>query len=235
MYDYWFTQFDFPDENGKPYRSSGGAMVWNEQLKKKIPKDWKVSPFNSMLNILKDGTHNPPKRVENGVPLLTGTMFDDSFLDYSKATYITQDDYDTIHSQYAPQEGDIIITKIGTIGNVNYLRKIDIPIAIHCNSALLRFKPDYDSSYSLFMCKSATFQKRLEFAKGQSVQAFVSLDRIGSILVEVPTPNVTKQFNENTKEMLDAMINISLENKHLTYLRDWLLPMLMNGQATISD
>ncbi len=85
------------------------------------------------------------------------------------------------------------------------------------------------------MCKSATFQKRLEFAKGQSVQAFVSLDRIGSILVEVPTPNVTKQFNENTKEMLDAMINISLENKHLTYLRDWLLSMLMNGQATISD
>ena len=235
MYDYWFTQFDFPDENGKPYRSSGGAMVWNEQLRKEIPKGWKASKFNSILDILKDGTHNPPKRVENGIPLLTGTMFEDCFLDYSKATFITKNDYEAIHSQYAPQAGDIIITKIGTIGNVNYLREIDIPIAIHCNSALLRFKADYDSTYSLFMCKSQTFQKRLEFAKGQSVQAFVSLDRIGSILVEIPPSDITKMFNQKTEKMLKALINISLENSRLIALRDWLLPMLMNGQATIAD
>ena len=235
LYDYWFTQFDFPDENGKPYRASGGAMVWNEQLRKEIPKGWEVSNFSSILEILKDGTHNPPKRVENGIPLLTGTMFEDCFLDYSKATFITKNDYETIHSQYAPQAGDIIITKIGTIGNINYLREIDIPIAIHCNSALLRFKYDYNSTYSLFMCKSQSFQKRLEFAKGQSVQAFVSLDRIGSILVEIPPSDITKMFNQRTKEMLEAMINISLENRQLIAIRDWLLPILMNGQATIAD
>ena len=51
LYDYWFTQFDFPDENGKPYRSSGGEMVWNDQLKREIPKGWNVGQLSDIANI----------------------------------------------------------------------------------------------------------------------------------------------------------------------------------------
>lgn len=235
IYDYWFTQFDFPDENGKPYRSSGGKMVWNEELKRGIPEGWEANRFDSILEILKDGTHNPPQRVENGIALLTGTMFGETFLDYSKATYVTEKDYSAIHSQYQPVEGDIIITKIGTLGNVNYLRKHDIPLTIHCNSALLHFNANYNKAFSLFLCKSELFQNRLKAVKGQSIQEFVSLEKIGSILIEIPTVNIVKKYNDIVYPMLKKMINVSIENQQLASLRDWLLPMLMNGQVGFKE
>lgn len=186
IYDYWFLQFDFPDENGRPYKSSGGKMVWNEELKREIPEGWKVLKMSEFLDVLKDGTHNPPKRVAQGVPLLTGQMFGQDFLNYSKSTNISQKDYEAIHLTYQPRKGDVILTKIGTIGNVNILRDEDIPIAIHCNSALLRYKKGYDGPFGYFMTKSKLFLARLKSVKGQSIQEFVSLDRIGSILMEQP-------------------------------------------------
>lgn len=233
LYDYWFVQFDFPDENGKPYKSSGGKMVWNEELKRGIPDGWKVKPLSKVLCLLRDGTHNPPKRIDSGIPLLTGTMFGDYFLDYSQATYITEDDYYTIHKQYKPNAGDIVITKIGTLGNVNYLRDKDIPIAIHCNSALLRFPDDYCGMFAFQYCKSKEFFARLKAAKGQSVQEFCSLDSIGSILMLVPDHKLTARYNDNMKSVLNQMINTQSENQELASLRDFLLPMLMNGQVKV--
>ena len=233
LYNYWFVQFDFPDENGKPYKSSGGKMVWNEELKREIPDGWKVKPLSKVLCLLRDGTHNPPKRIDSGIPLLTGTMFGDYFLDYSQATYITEDDYYTIHKQYKPNAGDIVITKIGTLGNVNYLRDKDIPIAIHCNSALLRFPDDYCGMFAFQYCKSKEFFARLKAAKGQSVQEFCSLDSIGSILMLVPDHKLTARYNDNMKSVLNQMINTQSENQELASLRDFLLPMLMNGQVKV--
>ena len=233
LYDYWFVQFDFPDENGKPYKSSGGKMVWNEELKREIPDGWEVKPLSKVLCLLRDGTHNPPKRIDSGIPLLTGTMFGDYFLDYSQATYITEDDYYTIHKQYKPNAGDIVITKIGTLGNVNYLRDKDIPIAIHCNSALLRFPDDYCGMFAFQYCKSKEFFARLKAAKGQSVQEFCSLDSIGSILMLVPDHKLTARYNDNMKSVLNQMINTQSENQELASLRDFLLPMLMNGQVKV--
>jgi len=233
LYDYWFVQFDFPDENGKPYRTSGGAMEWCQELGREVPKGWKVKQLNEILILLKDGTHNPPKRIKSGIPLLTGTMFGNLFLDYSQATYISSEDYRTIHSQYAPQANDIVLTKIGTLGNVNYLRNIDLPIAIHCNSALLRF-PEYMSGmFSVMYCKSDEFFKRLKAAKGQSVQEFCSLERIGSLKILVPHLETIITYNSKTKAILTELERISLENNELIRIRDWLLPMLMNGQAQV--
>ena len=166
LYDYWFVQFDFPNADGKPYKSTGGKMVWNEELKREIPEGWEVKKLGEILILLKDGTHNPPKRQEKGIPLLTGTMFGNNFLDYDKATYISEADYKIIHSQYEPHENDVIITKIGTLGNVNLLRNIDIPVAIHCNSALLRFDMALGVYYPFSYCKSDLFKMRLKAIKG---------------------------------------------------------------------
>ena len=91
------------------------------------------------LCLLKDGTHNPPTRVEKGIPLITGQTIDNGFIVYDKMTYIKESDYKKIHKKYAPAKNDLIITKIGTLGKVAVLRGQDIPIALHCNSALLRF------------------------------------------------------------------------------------------------
>lgn len=58
IYDYWFVQFDFPNENGKPYKSSGGKMVWNEELKREIPEGWEVKPISSFINVICGVTYN---------------------------------------------------------------------------------------------------------------------------------------------------------------------------------
>ncbi len=233
LYDYWFVQFDYPDKNGKPYKTSGGKMVWNEVLKREIPEGWEVKKLGEVVELLKDGTHNPPSRVENGIALLTGTMFGENFLDYTKATYIAKEDYFIIHSKYEPLENDIIITKIGTLGNINILRDIDIPIAIHCNSALLRFQNTFGFYYPFFFCKSALFQLRLKSVKGQSIQEFASLDKIASILCEIPKDEILISFNKTVKPIMKQMIRISKEIKKLTDLRDRLLPLLMNGQVEV--
>ena len=235
LYDYWFVQFDFPDENGKPYKSSGGKMVYNETLKREIPEGWKVINLSETLEILKDGTHNPPKRLEQGVSLLTGYMFGDNFLDYTKATYISEKEYQSIHSTYKPQEGDIVITKIGTVGKVNILTGQDIPLAIHCNSALLRYKRPYNGLYAYWYTKSDLFKMRLFSKIGHSIQQFVNLENIGSILFEAPNENIVSKFNITMKPMYDKMVSIRNENLRLTSLRDFLLPMLMNGQVTIKN
>ncbi len=233
LYDYWFVQYDFPDKNGHPYKTTGGPMTYNPTLKREIPAGWKVKKLGESVEILKDGTHNPPLRVDNGIPLLTGTMFGDNFLDYTKATYISREDYLAIHSKYQPLENDIIITKIGTLGNVNILRDTDIPIAIHCNSALLRFKKFFGSYYPFFFCKSDLFQLRLKSVKGQSIQEFASLDKIASVLCEIPKEEILNSFNKTVEPIMRQLIRTSKEITCLTTLRDKLLPLLMNGQVVV--
>ena len=233
LYDYWFVQFDFPDENGRPYKSSGGKMVWNETLKREIPEGWEVKRLGDVLSILKDGTHNPPKRLSTGIPLLTGTMFGNNFLNYENATYISKCDYDIIHTTYQPQANDLIITKIGTLGNVNILRKQDIPIAIHCNSALIRFPNNYGISFPFYFLKSNLFLRRLKSVKGQSIQEFASLESISTINMEIPNQTTINLFNSKVNSMLEHEEQLYNEIFYLTALRERLLPLLMNGQVEV--
>lgn len=235
IYDYWFLQYEFPNEEGKPYKSSGGKMVFNEELKKEIPEGWTVEKLEDMLEILKDGTHNPPKRIEYGIPLLTGTMFGKNFLDYKEATYISKDDYEKIHATYAPKENDLIITKIGTLGNVNYITKEDIPLAIHCNSALLRFKKQYKSVFPFLLLKSDEFQLRMKALKGKSIQEFISLNKLGSIVCLIPDTHKIERFENYLNGIFEKMKAIRKENEELTKLRDELLPLLMNGQVGFKE
>ena len=235
IYDYWFLQFEFPNEEGKPYKSSGGKMVWCEELKREIPEGWEACKLKDEALLIKDGTHNPPKRVMTGIPLLTGTMFGNCFLEYGKATYVSETDYHSIHSQYQPAEDDIVITKIGTIGNVNMLTKRDIPITIHCNSAIIRMKDLYKKAFQVCLFKSDEFQKRLRAVKGRSIQEFISLDKISNVLFLKPNQSIVKKFNELCNIYIQEMSVLQQQNDNLIALRDFLLPMLMNGQVTFKD
>lgn len=235
LYDHWFVQFDFPNTHKKPYKASGGELSFNKLIKRSIPVDWNVVKLCDLLKYLKDGTHNPPKRVDNGVPLLTGNMFGKNFLNYEKATYISEENYRQIHTTYQPAMGDIVLTKIGTIGNINLLRKSDIPIAIHCNSALLRFKEPFSGAFGFCLMKSQLLQKRMLHAKGQSIQEFISLDGLGNLLVEIPNKETIDMFNKYTAHAIQLLEQLSDRISIAQHLRDWLLPMLMNGQITVEQ
>ena len=112
LYDYWFVQFDFPDENGKPYKSNGGAMVWNDKLKREIPTSFDVKSLSEIIEV-KDGTHDSPKPQDNGYFLLTSKHLTERGLDYASAYKITKEDYESINKRSKVDTNDILFSMIG--------------------------------------------------------------------------------------------------------------------------
>lgn len=174
-----------------------GLVLLNKIYKKSLYIESKII---NEVSILKDGTHNPPKRVKVGVPLLTGQNIENGFINHSNISYITKNDYKKIHSKYAPMKNDLVITKIGTLGKVGILREQDIPLAIHCNSALLRFN-SITPSVGFFILNSQDFSDEFHSHKNQTVQEFINLEQIGNLKIKIPTSN----YNEIFKIILDKI------------------------------
>lgn len=149
LYDYWFVQFDFPDKNGKPYKSSGGKMVWNEKLKREIPEGWFASNICNIADILSGGT--PSKAVaeywENGeIPFFGPTDCNGNVFQLETADHITQEGLNHCSSSLF-EEGTIIITARGSIGK---LVVVGTPMAMNQSCyALQSKKREYEYLYFL--------------------------------------------------------------------------------------
>ena len=181
-----------------------------------IQNRYSVSRLIDCLSLLKDGTHNPPQRIEKGIPLITGQTIENGFIDYSKMTYIKESDYEKIHSRYAPQVNDLLITKIGTLGKVAILREQDIPITVHCNSALLRFNT-LSPAVAFFILQSDEFQNEFHQKKNRTVQEFINLEQIGNLSIMIP---ILTQVEETLFDLLlNAISNIDKENAKLKELK----------------
>lgn len=192
--------------------------------------------LGDILTLLKDGTHNPPKRLEKGIPLITGQTLSNGFISYEKMTYIAESDYQTIHKTYQPIENDLILTKIGTVGKVAILRNSDLPIAVHCNSALLRFNSNIISQqWGFFLLNSSAFGIELRKKVTNTVQDFVSLGHLADIIITLPPAEVIKRYDWYFKTILETLSNNDFENRRLAMLRDALLPKLMSGEIDVSE
>ena len=189
--------------------------------------------FGEIVSLLRDGTHNPPKRVEKGIPLLTGQTIEKGFINYEKMTYVSETDYNKIHAKYEPIENDLVLTKIGTVGKVGILRNKDIPMCIHCNSALIRFDDNYIDQFTAFwFLNSKYFQTEFNKVITNTVQDFVSLGAMSNLDVEIPIDNENKELLKNT---LMKMSELNNQNQKLVELRDTLLPKLMNGEIDLDN
>ena len=231
LYDYWFTQFDFPDENGKPYCSSGGEMVWNEELKREIPKGWEVKKLNDIcsfrngINYEKDCTGDSTYLIINvrnitaSSLIMNASDFDEIALPKEQA------------NRYIVKESDIIIARSGTPGATRLVFNPENNI-IFCGF-IICCTPN-DSKCQLFLTH---YLKQLEGTNatktGGSILQNVSQDTLKSLYVCLPTNDVLDSFNEKAEIFINKMNNAINENQELKKLRDWLLPMLMNGQATV--
>ncbi len=233
LYDYWFVQFDFPDENGKPYKSSGGKMVWNEELKREIPEGWEVTSLGALcsfmngINYDKNIVGDKKYRIVNvrnitaSTLLLDDTDFDDITLKSAQA------------DRYIIKENDILIARSGVPGTTRLLLNSDNN-TIFCGF-IIRCKPHHPA-HRLYL----TYQlKQLEgtgaTTTGGSILQNVSQDTLSRVLVLVPSISIIEQFNTQLTSMLDVMQNCIEENQQLATLRDFLLPMLMNGQVKVQE
>jgi len=233
LYDYWFVQFDFPDENGKPYKSSGGKMVWNEELKREIPEGWEVKNLGNLcsfmngINYNKDEIGDKTYRIVNVRNITASTLvLDDSDFDEITLRSVQAE-------RYIVKENDILIARSGVPGATRLLLNIDNK-TIFCGF-IIRCEPN-DSSLRFYL---TYLLKQLEGTSatqtGGSILQNVSQDTLSRVSVIVPPSRIIELYNKWISEYLNMIQNYITENKELVSLRDFLLPMLMNGQVRLSD
>ena len=230
LYDYWFVQFDFPNEEGKPYKSSGGAMVWNEKLKRKIPKAWYADNICKIANILSGGT--PSKAVDdywnNGtIPFFGPTDYNGNVFQIKTTDHITQKGLEHCASSLF-EEGIVIITARGSIGKLVIVGK---PMAMNQSCYALQSKEgEYEYLYflttQLIDCLKAK-------GSGSVFKSIIASDIEHSTLC-IATENVVSDFCKKVKPLFEKLKTNIIEITELTKQRDELLPLLMNGQATVN-
>lgn len=231
LYDYWFVQFDFPDENGKPYKSSGGKMVWNEKLKREIPKNWHSDNICLIADILSGGT--PSKRINEywnygHIPFFGPTDYNGSMFQLQTVDKITESGLQHCSSSLF-EENTIIITARGSIGK---LVIVGTPMAMNQSCYALKSKnEEYEYLYfltiqlieSLKTKGSGSVFKSIIASDIENTMLCVANKGIISLFCDKVSP-IMRQIKKNTQEMI-----------HLTKQRDELLPLLMNGQVSVNS
>ncbi|WP_105110568.1 restriction endonuclease subunit S [Streptococcus suis] len=235
LYDYWFVQFDFPDENGKPYKSSGGKMVYNAQLKREIPEGWGVETLSGLGTIV--GGSTPSKsNLDNFVKSGQGI------------SWITPNDLSKNKGNKFISKGEIDISEVGRLSaNLKIFPKGTVllssraPIGylaiasneLTTNQGFKSFIPnkEYDENYIYYVIKQS--MKVIEQNASGSTFKEISSTVLGEILVVKPKINLIKKFQEKVVNINNQIYVNEVQNQELSQLRDWLLPMLMNGQVKV--
>lgn len=231
LYDYWFVQFDFPNEHGKPYKSSGGKMIWNEELKREVPVGWEVKNIDEIIPV-KDGTHDSPKPKDKGYPLITSKNLKVGGLDFEGANLISEEDYASINIRSKVDTGDILFSMIGSVGDIYKIEEHEINFAIK-NVALYKTSQKLEYKNYIYMyLRSCDMQRYMTNMIIGSIQKFLGLGVLRKMPIILNSEFILK-YEQYTKNIFFKLNNIKIENQQLSSLRDWLLPMLMNGQVRV--
>ena len=232
LYDYWFTQFDFPDEKGMPYKSSGGLMVAKDKISYNIPADWTVGNLfnNPLTTVIKPGVDIFDKKSYLATAEVNGT-------DISTGTLI---EYETRESRanMQPTVNSVWFAKMKNSIKHLYLNKEMNELV---NNSIL------STGFCGLQCSEDTFEYVASFIEHSyfetlkdtlahgATQEAVNNDDLTGVSFVIPSKRVLHLFHERTQSIYFQISKNICENQELTKLRDWLLPMLMNGQATICD
>ena len=237
LYNYWFTQFDFPDENGKPYRSSGGEMVWNDQLKREIPKRWDVRPLSHVISSINTGL-NPRDNfiLGNGdIQYLTvKNLTTSGTIDFSGCDTVDEQAREIIHKRSDVSVGDILFASIAPLGRCYLIQNPPEKWDINESVFSIRrnaFRVTSEFLYMYFM--SDTFIKAATSSSTGSIFKGIRINTLLDIAAVIPPKDIVTAFTTQVKTLLALKEQKGTENRELTKLCDWLLPMLMNGQATV--
>ena len=226
LYDYWFTQFDFPDESGKPYRSSGGKMVWNEQLKRDIPSGWKVIPFLEVASW--ESNSQPPKSEFIYEPQEGYVRFIQN-RDYESNTHIT---YIPLTKNLSIVDRfDILMDKYGDAGAVRYGIEGAFNVAL---GKICVHNQNYREYIRSFLSSDGIYNF-LHNSCMASTRASLNESNLAILNIPIPDEKLILGYEKILCKMRLSILKNNDETQKLIDLRDWLLPMLMNGQATIND
>lgn len=223
LYNYWFVQFDFPNEEGKPYKSSGGKMVWNEELKREIPNGWENGELSDIANI----TMGQSPAGESYNEKDEGIIFYQGCTDFGvRFPKIRQ--YTTQPTRFA-KKGDILLSVRAPVGTMNIANEY---CCIGRGLAAINSKDDGIAYlYGVMVNLKQIFDRRN--VDGTTFGS-ITKDDLFSLKVIKPKTTILEQYQKLISPAFELQNKIDIENKNLVELRDWLLPMLMNGQVKVS-
>ena len=230
LYDYWFVQFDFPDANGKPYKSSGGKMAYNATLKREIPSGWHDSNVLAVADLLGGGTPTKKKPHYWGgdIPFFTPTDADGSIFKFSTTDYITSEGLKGSSTKLFSKH-TVFITARGSVGRL-VLAGVDMAMNQSCYA--LRAKTGTSHVFLFFLAKELIHHLHVK-SSGSVFDSIVSND-IELTKLAIPKGEVIEMFAAVVEPAFEKIANNTKENQQLAQLRDWLLPLLMNGQVTVA-
>lgn len=232
IYNYWFVQFDFPDAKGKPYKSSGGKMVYSEALKREIPKGWVLRELGTLGEFKNGVNYDPSNPGDVACPIINVRNIS------ATSYFLNSNDLDTVHltkneaEKYYVNNGDIIIARSGIPGATRLISEFK-PNTIYCGFAI-RYKLNnlVRKNQIFFFMKSV--EESIKNGSGGTILKNVNQGTLKDLTIV--TPECTGELNE-FNNIIDSLFGkialIQKENQKLSELRDWLLPMLMNGQVTV--
>jgi type I restriction enzyme S subunit len=239
LYDYWFVQFDFPmssaaaaamgrpDLAGKPYRASGGKMVYQEELKREIPDGWEVKPLSAVCHQIRESVS--PSAVDPTTPYVG--------LEHVPRRQFFLNKWETSHAVTSLKnqfkKGDILFGKLRP-----YFHKVvRSPIDGICSSELLVLRAKKANFEALIgsILFSDTFVEFTSNQWGGSKMPRADWKRMREYTFACPPNEEIEDFQNCILKLWNLAAIRDVENQHLTTLRDWLLPMLMNGQVTVRD
>ena len=238
LYDYWFVQFDFPDQNGKPYKSSGGKMVYHPELKREIPEGWGVEKLKDKLSVSRGISYKTENiKDNNGIPMInlasinisrnyksSGLKFFNG--EYSKEKIVSGGDL-LIACTDLTRNADIVGSPvIVPFDEQKYLFSMDL--------AKIDSKVDYINKYYLYSTlRTEHYHNYIKkWASGTNV-LHLNIDGMGWYSIVIPPMNLQEEYSKIILNFSKKTNKNIQQNQELTQLRDWLLPMLMNGQVKV--
>jgi type I restriction enzyme, S subunit len=234
LYDYWFVQFDFPDANGKPYKSSGGKMVYNATLKREIPAGWEAKCF-AELGSFKNGINYDPSVGGSSTARIVNVRNVSA-----TSIFIKENDLDVLNldqndiDKYLVTSDSILIARSGIPGATRMMAHCP-PNTIYCGFIISLKVANPDDKLFLFFRLKQIEQSLLSQSSG-SILKNVSQDTLKEIRIAMPPDgvrSVIEAFNTALNPIFGKLNSNHQESQQLAQFRDWLLPLLMNGQVTI--
>jgi type I restriction enzyme S subunit len=225
LYDYWFVQFEFPDKNGKPYKTSGGKMVWSEELKREIPEGWKIG---TLLDIANYENGLPCQKFRpNGAGFLRVIKIREMNEGFSSNTELVRTD---IPAKAIIENGDVLFS---------WSASLDVKIWTGGKGALNQhiFKVtsnNYPKSFYFYQLLNYLHHFKMMAENRKTTMGHITQEHLKQSRIAIPPIQFTLELEKIIAPLFSKKVINEIENQKLTELRDWLLPMLMNGQVKVN-
>lgn len=222
LHDYWFVQFDFPDKSNRPYKSSGGKLVYNHPLKRSIPAGWDIKALSEISTIVmgqspKGDSYNSEQK---GLPLVNGAA------DY-KYSLLMPETYTTAPTRVCKKD-DMVFCIRATIGNLTFADK-----TFCLGRCVAAVRPNETFRTEQIYFRLLQEMERFKAHSSGSIILGITKDDLRNSLIPLPPEDLSKEFHTIISPLFAQIRVKNQENQRLAELRDWLLPMLMNGQVTV--